>query len=80
MADYMGKREYLDDDDKTLSDVMLNDSSSSHSSKKKLSKAMTHLKAKLKAKEEKPRRKTPIPPDYYPNNRRTFEALAASRM
>ncbi|KAI0444664.1 hypothetical protein F4803DRAFT_236877 [Xylaria telfairii] len=70
---------HFDDDEKTLSGLTMNESSSSHS-KTKLSKAMTQLKSKLKTKDGKPKQKTSIPADYYPNNLKTFEALAASRM
>ncbi|KAH8167487.1 hypothetical protein CIB48_g737 [Xylaria polymorpha] len=66
---------HFDDDEKTLSGLTMNESSSSRS-KTKLSKAMTQLKSKLKTKDGKPKQKTSIPPDYYPNNLKTFEALA----
>ncbi|KAI0973757.1 hypothetical protein F4678DRAFT_425795 [Xylaria arbuscula] len=79
MKDQMKEEKYLDDDEKTLSDLTLGETSSTHS-KKKLSKTMAQLKSKLKPKEEKPKKKTSIPSDYYPNTRQTFEALAASRM
>ncbi|KAK5625305.1 hypothetical protein RRF57_001021 [Xylaria bambusicola] len=73
--DHVEKEKYLDDDEKTLSDLTLTDGSSSHS-KAKLSKAMAQLKSKLKAKEGKPKAKSSIPPNYYPNTLQTFEALA----
>ncbi|GAW13659.1 hypothetical protein ANO14919_030480 [Xylariales sp. No.14919] len=79
---HMDKVEHFDDDDKTLSDLAL-DKTPSDRSKTKLSKAMIQLKSKLGAKEEKstPKKKSPIPPNYYPTNLQTFEALAAaSRM
>ncbi|KAI1753008.1 hypothetical protein F4782DRAFT_499514 [Xylaria castorea] len=79
LTDYTGKRESFDDDEKTLSGFTMNDNSSSHS-KKKFSKAVTHLKSKLKAKDGKTKQKTSIPPNYYPDSLRTFEALAASRI
>ncbi|KAI1743852.1 hypothetical protein F4680DRAFT_407756 [Xylaria scruposa] len=79
MASHTSKRESFDDDEKTLYGLTMNDNSSTHS-KKKLSKAMTQLKSKLKTKDGKPKRNTAIPPDYYPNSLKTFEALAASRM
>ncbi|KAJ2990230.1 hypothetical protein NUW58_g3056 [Xylaria curta] len=80
MADYTGKRSSFDDDEKTLSNLTLNDSSSTHS-RSKLSGAMKQLKSKLTTKEEKPKKqKAPIPANYYPNNLQTFEALHASRM
>ncbi|KAI0425483.1 hypothetical protein F5Y09DRAFT_321732 [Xylaria sp. FL1042] len=72
---------YLDDDEKTLSDLAQGETSSTHS-KKKLSTAMTQLKSKLKSKEERPKKKkkSSVPPDYYPSTLKTFEALAASRI
>ncbi|KAI0460603.1 hypothetical protein F5B21DRAFT_452435 [Xylaria acuta] len=79
MTGHMGTRESFDDDEKTLSGLTMNESSSSHSTMK-LPKAMAQLKSKLKAKDGKPKQKTSIPPDYYPNNLKTFQALAASRM
>ncbi|KAI8953893.1 hypothetical protein F4801DRAFT_575916 [Xylaria longipes] len=79
MTDHMGKRESFDDDEKTLSGLSMSDGSSSHS-KTKLSTAMMHLKSKLKAKDGKSKPKTSMAPDYYPDNLKTFEALAATRM
>ncbi|KAI3318982.1 hypothetical protein HD806DRAFT_510586 [Xylariaceae sp. AK1471] len=69
----------FEDDSKTLSDLPLNGSSSEHS-KTRLSGAVAKLKSKLRAKDEKPKQKAPIPPDYYPNNLVTFRALDASRI
>ncbi|KAI0508807.1 hypothetical protein F5B22DRAFT_619706 [Xylaria bambusicola] len=79
MDDHVGKEKYLDDDEKTLSDLTLADGSSTHSNTK-LSKTMKQLKSKLKPKGGKPKAKSSIPPNYYPNTLQTFEALAASRM
>ncbi|KAF2969281.1 hypothetical protein GQX73_g4268 [Xylaria multiplex] len=80
------KIEHFDDDLKTLSDLAPEETSSDHY-KTKLSKAMAQLKSKLKVKEEKPtqepkekKQRGTLPPNYYPNNLQTFEALAASRM
>ncbi|KAJ8131997.1 hypothetical protein O1611_g1625 [Lasiodiplodia mahajangana] len=79
LAEKMESDEHFDDDEKTLSNLTLNDSSSSHS-KTTLSRAMAKLKSKIKAKEEKPKEKAPIPPGYYPNTLQTFEALASTRI
>ncbi|KAI0907264.1 hypothetical protein F4823DRAFT_26225 [Ustulina deusta] len=79
MQDHTEKGKYLDDDEKTLSDLTLEETSSNHS-KTKLSKAMMQLKSKLKPKEEKQKHRASIPPNYYPNSVQTFEALAISRM
>ncbi|KAI0096879.1 hypothetical protein GGR51DRAFT_542475 [Nemania sp. FL0031] len=79
LTEKMTSNERFDDDEKTLSNLTIHDSSSS-CSKTALSKAMTKLKSKIKAKEEKPKQKALIPPDYYPNNLQTFEALATTRM
>ncbi|KAI0400755.1 hypothetical protein F4802DRAFT_583904 [Xylaria palmicola] len=81
MASYTDKKEYVEDDDKTLSNFSMGEGSSSHSTTK-LSKAMTQLKSKLKGKDEKPKpkTKTQVPPGYYPTNLQTFQALAESRM
>ncbi|KAI1291331.1 hypothetical protein F5Y03DRAFT_377063 [Xylaria venustula] len=79
MKEHMKQEKNLDDDEKTLSDLTLGETSSTHS-KKRLSKTITHLKSKLKPKDEKPKKKTSVPSDYYPNTRQTFEALAASRL
>ncbi|KAI8628127.1 hypothetical protein F5Y19DRAFT_439723 [Xylariaceae sp. FL1651] len=72
------KKESLDDDCKTLYDVSTSGNSSNHSTTK-LSKAATKIKSKLKTKKEKPKQKRSIPPNYYPNNLITFQALAESR-
>ncbi|TGJ82442.1 hypothetical protein E0Z10_g6321 [Xylaria hypoxylon] len=79
MKSHGEKVQHFDDDEKTLSDLAL-DETSSNRSKTKLSKAMTQLKSKLKAKDEKStqKQKTPLPADYYPNTLRTFEALSAA--
>ncbi|KAI1427659.1 hypothetical protein F5Y12DRAFT_736315 [Xylaria sp. FL1777] len=75
--EYVKEGKYLDDDDKTLSDLKLEDTSS----KTKLSKAMAQLKSKLKPKEETPKQKrAPIPDGYYPSTLETFHALADSRL
>ncbi|KAJ3579766.1 hypothetical protein NPX13_g800 [Xylaria arbuscula] len=71
----MEKEKYLDDDAQTISGATISESSSSRP-KSKLSKAMTQLKSKLKVADGKPKPKSSIPPDYYPNNLQTFEALA----
>ncbi|KAI1173424.1 hypothetical protein F4777DRAFT_558063 [Nemania sp. FL0916] len=78
LEDYSDKAERFDDDDKTLSNVAIDDTSSTRSSTK-LSKAMANLKSKFSAK-EKATQKPTIPSDYYPSTLQTFEALAASRM
>ncbi|KAI1149453.1 hypothetical protein F4825DRAFT_430228 [Nemania diffusa] len=80
MATYMSRVECFDGDDKTLSNVSLRETSSSTYSQTKLSKAMTKLKSKLTAKDEKPKQKASIPPDYYPSTLQTFAAIAAARM
>ncbi|KAI1277377.1 hypothetical protein F5Y07DRAFT_363954 [Xylaria sp. FL0933] len=80
MKSHAERGKYLDDDEKTITDLAQGESSSTHS-KKKLSTTMKQLKSKLKSKEEKPKKKkSPLPPDYYPSTLQTFEALAASRM
>ncbi|KAI0202928.1 hypothetical protein F4808DRAFT_61850 [Astrocystis sublimbata] len=79
MTYHLGKRQYFEDDEKTLTDYTMNDSSSTRS-KSSLSETMTHLKSKFKTKNGKPKKKTTIPPDYYPTTLKTFEALHASRM
>lgn len=67
------ERTYIDE--KTLSGLIIKGNSSKHS-KTGLSEAMTKLKSKLKTKEEKPVKKSPVPSNYYPNARETFEAIA----
>ncbi|KAI1159485.1 hypothetical protein F5B18DRAFT_636689 [Nemania serpens] len=79
MASYSSRTDSFYDDEKTLSGLIIKGNSSKHS-KTGLSEAMTKLKSKLKTKEEKPVKKSPVPSNYYPNARETFEAIAASRM
>jgi hypothetical protein len=62
-------------DTQTLSDLSLSGSPAVHSHTR-LSGAVAKLKSKLRTKDEKPKQKTTIPPNYYPNNLVTFQALA----
>ncbi|KAI1183897.1 hypothetical protein F5B17DRAFT_107471 [Nemania serpens] len=79
MASYSSRTDSFDDDAKTLSNLTIKGTSSKHS-KTGLSEAMTKLGSSLKTKKEKPLQKPPIPPNYYPTARQTFEAIAAARI
>ncbi|KAI1117657.1 hypothetical protein F5Y14DRAFT_319731 [Nemania sp. NC0429] len=79
MSSYSSREASFDDDEKTLSNLIIRGNSSKHS-KTGLSGAMTKLRSKLKSKEENPVQKSPIPSQYYPNARLTLEAIAASRI